>query len=179
MDSKRLPKAVALKIFVYFPMLFVMGIVLQAHLKEDRPYVKDFMSQQLLDLNSNPVDLSSWDHEVIVINFWGTWCPPCVREVPILKALQEQHDDKYLKVVGIGVDNIDKMRDFAKKNSINYLLLQGESSGIDMAFKLGNHANGLPFTVILGRDRAIEKTISGEITNAIFADVLHLLSNKI
>jgi thiol-disulfide isomerase/thioredoxin len=106
----------------------------------------------LPDLAGREHTLSEWRGKVVVANFWATWCPPCREEIPGFIRLNAEYAPKGVQFVGISIDSQEKVRDFAAEHGIDYMLLLGDSSVLQVASAFGNRARGLPFTVILGRD---------------------------
>jgi len=100
-----------------------------------------------------PID--GWKGLVLVCNFWATWCEPCREEVPLLLEIRQKYRERGLEVVGIGIDNAAKIRQFTSEFMISYPVLVGDSGGIELMRKLGNREGGLPFTVVLDRHGAI------------------------
>ena len=105
--------------------------------------------------------LEEFRNNVVVVNFWATWCGPCVKEMPALSALQTELAAKKIKFIGIGIDNPDDMRTFAQKYKITYPLYVAGMSGTQLSSQLGNGQGGLPFTVILNKAGAVVKTYRG------------------
>jgi thiol-disulfide isomerase/thioredoxin len=127
---------------------------------------------RLPDLSGREVSPDSWAGKVVVLNYWATWCPPCLREMPMLVELQRTYDDGELQVVGIAIDQPEQVQRFLDEHEINYPILLGGTEAIEAAQKLGNRTQGLPFTVIfdaLGR-RVFSQT--GEISAATLREEL-------
>jgi thiol-disulfide isomerase/thioredoxin len=103
------------------------------------------------DLQGQARRLRDWDGHVAVVNFWATWCAPCREEIPLLVAARARYRADGVEVVGIGIDQVDKLRDFAAKFSINYPVLVGDLRALDVMRELGNQAGALPYTVVLDR----------------------------
>jgi thiol-disulfide isomerase/thioredoxin len=101
------------------------------------------------DLNGQHQALAQWRGKVLVVNFWATWCPPCREEIPGFIALQRELGDKSVQFVGIAIDKADKVNDFARELGINYPLLLGGDSALELQRQLGNPAGVLPFTLII------------------------------
>ena len=118
----------------------------------------------LLDLNGTPRSISDWDGKVVLVNFWATWCPPCVRELPALIKLSETYQDKDLIIVGIALDNKQDVIDFIKPMNLKYPVLLGEQKGIKLTQEFGNHLGILPYTVIIDRSGRIVERHQGETT---------------
>jgi peroxiredoxin len=107
--------------------------------------------------------MSEWQGKVLLINFWATWCPPCVSEMPDLVALQNDLASKNLQVVGIGIDSPSNIREFAEKHHITYPLLLGGLEGSELSRQFGNQSGGLPFTILIGADGSVRKTYMGRL----------------
>lgn len=107
---------------------------------------------------------SDWDGQVLVVNFWATWCPPCRREIPAFIELQDEYGEQGLRFVGIAMDEAERVQDFAATLGINYPLLVGEQAVVDTARAYGNTAGVLPYSAVVDRDGRIIFTWAGEFT---------------
>lgn len=107
------------------------------------------LATPLPGLDGQPRRLSDWQGKVVLCNFWATWCAPCRKEIPMLVDLRERYLARGFEVVGIAVDNADKVKEFAAKYAISYPILIAEAAGLDLMRNLGNTAGALPFTVML------------------------------
>lgn len=105
----------------------------------------------LMDVTGQQRNVSEWKGKVLVINFWATWCPPCLEEIPHFIKLQDKYGHQGLQFVGIALEGVDEVLGFANEQGINYPLLVGEQEVIKLAGKFGNRIGGLPYTVILDR----------------------------
>lgn len=115
----------------------------------------------LSDMAGEPVALARYAGRPLLVNFWATWCPPCVKEMPDLDALQKKFAE--VQFVGIGIDTADNIRAFAEKVAVSYPLLVAGHGGIDIVRSLGNPAGGLPFTVIFDADGQVNRKILGQV----------------
>ncbi len=96
----------------------------------------------------------------VVVNFWATWCPPCIHEMPDLQALSESHP--HAAFVGLAVDTAVNVRAFAKdKVQVSYPLLIAGHEGIELMRPLGNSKGGLPFTVVFDAQGQLVERILG------------------
>ena len=109
----------------------------------------------LMDVSGQSRSVSEWQGKVLVINFWATWCPPCLEEIPHFIGLQDKYGDQGLQFLGIALEDVDAVVRFANEIGINYPLLVGEQEVIKLGVKFGNRIGGLPYTVILDRSGII------------------------
>jgi thiol-disulfide isomerase/thioredoxin len=97
----------------------------------------------------------------LLVNFWATWCPPCVREMPALDRLAQAHAAK-LRVVGLAIDGRAPVEAFLKRQPVRFDIGLAAAAGTDLSRTLGNHAGGLPFTVLLDAKGAVVQRKIGE-----------------
>ena len=100
--------------------------------------------------------------KVSVVYFWATWCEPCQKEAPQLKALFEKYRDKGFDVVGIAMDNADKVKEFVAKNELTFTVVYGGREAMQLSKDLGNSLGGIPFLVVIGKDGKIVERLTGE-----------------
>ena len=123
---------------------------------EAQPGHGDSMIEVTLpDLDGTPQALAQWRGKVVVVNFWATWCAPCREEIPLLVKLQTKYREGGLQLVGIAIDQPDKVRPYAKEMGMNFPILIGGVDAIDLTKTLGNRVGVLPFTVVVGRDGTV------------------------
>ena len=125
----------------------------------------------LPDLEGRPQLLAQWRGKVLVVNYWASWCKPCVEEMPAFSRLNNHYASWGVQFVGIGLDEAEKMQAFVKTTPVSYPLLAAESAGTT----LGLQVKGLPYTVVIGRDGRIESTHLGRQDEASLEPVLRRL----
>ena len=130
------------------------------------------MLTPLSDLGGKTLTLSQWRGKVLVVNFWATWCAPCRAEIPALMRVQKKYAPRNVKLVGIGIDNIAKIRDYATEMNIDYVLLVGGMETLAVSKNLGNRAEVLPFTVVVDRTGTVAYAHAGALTEAALDSVL-------
>lgn len=120
----------------------------------------------LRDVHGVDVNLASFKGKVILINFWATWCRPCLVEIADLVELQAAHRDD-LVVLGINVlDEFGRVPEFAAKLNVNYPILDGNNrQDVEQAY---GPIWGLPTSVIIDREGKISKKHSGIATQEQF-----------
>ena len=136
----------------------------------------------LPDLNGNDNEFSKWNGKHRIVNFWATWCAPCRREIPLLKSFQNEHgEENGFQVIGVAVDFLDPVKDYAKDTNFNYPILIGEKNAIEVAELSGIEFVGLPFTMFVSSDEHILGAYIGEIHQShldAFTKVTSLLDRK-
>jgi thiol-disulfide isomerase/thioredoxin len=125
------------------------------------PAVATLPDFSLPNLAGEPQSIQSWPGKPMLINFWATWCAPCLREIPMLKELQSARPD--LQVVGIAIDKPDPVAKFAADIEFNYPILVGENEAWGAAAALGVDIFALPFTIFTAADGSILGVHSGEL----------------
>ncbi len=107
------------------------------------------------DINGKIVDLSSLRGKTVVVNFWSTWCPPCVEEMPMFNEAQQQWKDKGVVFVGIAADQADNVKAFLKKTPVSYQITVGGQDALDLSRALGNRYDAVPFTVMINPQQSV------------------------
>jgi len=103
----------------------------------------------LPDSHGQEQALSQWQGEVLVLNFWATWCPPCREEIPDFMALHTQYQSRKVAFVGIAIDNAGAVAAFLRETNIPYPILIGEGEAQALAQTLGDASGALPYTIVI------------------------------
>ena len=132
----------------------------------------------LPDPAGGEVASSRWTGKVLVLNFWATWCPPCLREMPLFDELHREHSRDGLQIVGIAIDDAVSVEQFLFEHPVDFQILLGDDESIEMARRLGNRMQGLPFTVIFDRQGNRVYARTGEVTRASLSEQLDPLLSQ-
>jgi thiol-disulfide isomerase/thioredoxin len=121
------------------------------------------VSFELAGLDGTMRSFSEWHGKHRIVNFWATWCAPCRREIPLLKAFQEQHGASGFQVIGIAVEFLEPVVAYAENAQFNYPILVGEQDAMAVAETSGISFIGLPFTMVVTADGTLIGAHMGEI----------------
>ena len=117
----------------------------------------------LEDLTGELRSIHGWEGNALVINFWATWCAPCLREIPLLKEFQDANGSASVQVVGIAVDHLEAVQAFAEDMGFNYPVLVGQLAAMEAAAEFGLEFFVLPFTVFTDHHKRILGVHNGEL----------------
>ena len=93
--------------------------------------------------------LADFKGRALVVNFWATWCTPCVEEMPLLNAFFRENKPKSWQVLGLAIDQPSAVKRFLAQNPVEYPVGLAGLNGSDLMTALGNQAGGLPFTLVV------------------------------
>ena len=113
------------------------------------PAVKAFFANSWQTPDGKTVNTQDWQGKVLVVNFWASWCPPCVEEMPALDKLQQEFLQQNVLFVGIGIDSPSNIREFLSKTPVSYSIAIGGMEGSNLSKQLGNSQGALPYTIII------------------------------
>ena len=125
-----------------------------------------FFAQAFNDLDGQPRQMAEWRDRVLVVNFWATWCPPCVEEMPDLQRVHDEYSDRGVTIVGLGIDNPSALRRFRETHRLSLPLYAAGAAGSELGRTLGNASGALPFTVLIDRKGRIVQARLGQIRPA-------------
>lgn len=117
----------------------------------------------LEDIDGNVRNVREWDGKVLLVNFWATWCPPCIKETPLLIELQHKYGDQGLQIIGLAIDDEKSVRDFVDTQGIDYPIVAGELEAMELARRFGNRLNALPYSAFVDRNGDIVHIKAGDI----------------
>jgi peroxiredoxin len=116
----------------------------------------------LQNLQAQPASLAQYKGRVVLVNYWATWCGPCLHEMPDLNELYQRIDKQRAVVIGIAADEAGEVKSFAAKLAIKYPLMVGDPDQIfAWTARLGNTNEALPFSVLLDQEGKIQWIKSG------------------
>jgi thiol-disulfide isomerase/thioredoxin len=148
---------------LYVARIPVESAPLQVVEQPTMPEVVTHPSFVLPDVDGTPHDFSEWQGKNRILNFWATWCAPCRREIPLLKAFQDEQHGNGFQVIGIAVDFPEPVARYAEAAEFNYPILVGEQDAMAVAESSGVEFIGLPFTMFVASDGELLSAYIGEL----------------
>ena len=115
----------------------------------------------LPDLDGKLHRLSDYHGRRVVLNFWASWCAPCIKEMPALDQVQRKFGERAPIVVGIAMDAPSHVRTFLRAHPVTYPILIGQMTAPDTSLQLGDVNQVLPYSVLIGADGRILATHAG------------------
>mgnify|MGYP001204875395 CR=1 FL=1 len=112
------------------------------------------------------LDMSAFRGRILLLNFWATWCPPCVREMPLLDRFGQARAAAGWTVVGLAVDNAAPVREFLRRQPMGFPIGLAGFDGIALSRDLGNDGGGLPFSALFDRRGQLHDRHVGELHEA-------------
>ena len=128
------------------------------------PSIKAFFANSWQTPEGKPANADNWRGKVLVVNFWASWCPPCVEEMPTLDQISKEYATKNVLFVGIGIDSPSNIREFLQKTPVSYPIVIGGLEGSNLAKQMGNSQGALPYTIIISPSGKSTFTKLGKIT---------------
>lgn len=144
-----------------------------APIDPDAPYPDQlpeaFWQLSYARLDGQALPLSAFKGKPLVINFWATWCPPCVKELPLLDQFARRMAPQGWQVLGLASDQADAVKQFLQQSPVDFHVALSDADGINLARQLGNTAGGLPFSVVIDAQGRVRTRKMGAIQEADFS----------
>jgi thiol-disulfide isomerase/thioredoxin len=118
------------------------------------------------DADGRPQPIDQWRGSYLVVNFWATWCAPCVEEMPDLQKVHREYASRGVAVVGLAIDNASAVRRFRDELKLQLPLLVAGATGSELTRQLGNASGALPYTVLVDRNGSMVQSKLGRLPAA-------------
>jgi thiol-disulfide isomerase/thioredoxin len=166
--KKQFPLLLMLAIIGFVSLLIGVGASFLKN-KEDTSSLPQGVYQEFLaadwnDPQGQSIDTSTWKNKTIVINFWASWCPPCVEEMPLLDAFYRENSSKGWQVIGLAIDQPSQVRRFLEQFPVTYPVGLAGLGGSELGRALGNTEGALPFTVVVDAQGRIKQRKVGRLS---------------
>lgn len=133
-----------------------------------------FWSSQFETPQGGTVSMGALQGRPLLVNFWATWCAPCVEELPLINDFYRQNKVNGWQVVGLAVDKLAPVQAFLQKMPLDFPIGMAGLVGAELSRGMGNLVGGLPFSVVLGRNGMVLQRKMGRITDADLSNWLRL-----
>jgi thiol-disulfide isomerase/thioredoxin len=119
--------------------------------------------QSFNDADGRLQPMSQWRGGLLVVNFWATWCAPCIEEMPDLQKVQAEYANRGVTIVGVAIDNATAVKRFRDEQNVELPLLIAGAAGTELVRQLGNASGALPYTVLVDRSGSVVQTKLGRL----------------
>lgn len=126
---------------------------------------QQFWSQSFETPDGKPVQLSAFKGRPLLVNFWATWCPPCVKELPMLSEFAAKQGSQGIQVIGLAVDKPEAVLRFLQRQPVQFPVAMAMQGGLGLSRALGNLQGGLPFTVLFDDKGQVRQRKIGELSH--------------
>lgn len=123
-----------------------------------------FWGQTFETPTGDSLAMKSFQGRPLVVNFWATWCPPCIEELPLLDRFFRENSVNRWQVVGLAIDQPSSVRAFLQKTQVSFPVGLAGLGGTELGKSLGNLSGGLPFTVVFGESGSVLHRKMGKVT---------------
>jgi thiol-disulfide isomerase/thioredoxin len=123
-----------------------------------------FWGQQFETPTGQALGMAQFKGKPLLLNFWATWCPPCVEELPMINAFWREHNPNGHQVVALAIDQPSAVRRFLERQPLAFPVGLAGLEGTNLAKSLGNAVGGLPFTVFFKADGSIWRQKMGQLS---------------
>ena len=120
-------------------------------------------AQSFNDANGDVQPMTQWQGRLLIVNFWATWCAPCIEEMPDLQKVQAEYAERGVTVVGVAIDNASAVKRFRDEQNVGLPLLVAGAAGSELVRQLGNASGALPYTVLVDRSGSIVRSKLGRL----------------
>lgn len=97
-----------------------------------------------------PLALQTLRGKPLLVNFWATWCPPCIEELPLIDAFFKKNSANGMQVIGLAIDQPSAVRKFLEKMPLSFPVALAGFGGTELVKSLGNTTGALPFSIVYG-----------------------------
>ena len=123
-----------------------------------------FWGLELETPDGAPLKISRFAGQPLLVNFWATWCPPCVEELPMLSRFAQEQQSRGWRVLGLAVDQPSAVRAWLAKSPLAFPVAMAGLGGTDLSKRMGNLSGALPFSVAFSASGEVLQRKGGKLT---------------
>jgi thiol-disulfide isomerase/thioredoxin len=123
-----------------------------------------FWASEFPGVRGEALRMKDFSGRPLLLNFWATWCPPCVEELPLINEFHRQHSAAGWQVLGLAVDQAAPVDRFLERLPLDFPVALAGFAGTDLSRELGNPSGALPFSVVFGADGSIRHRKLGKLS---------------
>jgi thiol-disulfide isomerase/thioredoxin len=150
------------------PIIIVGSFILFYNKKIERPIVMDINSLEIIGTDGTSLRLNTINENGLLINFWATWCAPCISEMPLFHEIE---NEEKIKVIALSNQKMDIIRKFVKENEYSFMIAQYRVSNDEII-------NVLPTTVLLNQNQEVVWSKSGSVTKTELNKAIKMLNKQ-
>ena len=163
-----------MKSFFIFIGLIIISLVLFLQFQEPEDQTIVMSDSSLENINGEMISIEEFKGKKTLINFWATWCRPCRKEMPMLNGVYLSENPSEFSVVGIAIDQPEKVAQFVAELGIDFPIMIGQSNAYDIMKELGNEALTLPYTILINDTGKVIWSKNTELKHSDMDEVLNI-----
>jgi thiol-disulfide isomerase/thioredoxin len=132
----------------------------------DQSGVAQFWPLEFETPQGTKLAMASLKGKPLLLNFWATWCAPCIEEMPMLDAFYRQNAAKGFQILGLAIDQPSSVRKFLEKTPVTFPIGLAGFGGTELTKQLGNNVGALPFSVMFDPDGRLRQRKMGKLSEA-------------
>jgi peroxiredoxin len=168
------------RILLAIPLLLALGVAcaVQDTVQSVSVAKQPVPALSLAGLDGATHTLEEWRGKVIVLNFWASWCSPCLHEIRDFVGYHAKYKARGLQIIGVGLDDERKLRNVQRTLEINYPVLIADPA-TDLLQRWGNRSGVVPYTVVIDREGRVKFSQRGLVSREDFEEYILPLLNKV
>ena len=159
---------------IAFFIIFLLAIIISGCKRDNEntnvnigSYAPNFA---LTDLSKKTINLDDYKGKKVILNFWATWCPPCVNEMPLLQEVYNNRKGEGIEVIGINYnEDYERVKKFISEKGVVFTILIDSDLKVSMDYGV----IGLPVTFFIDREGRIKEKFKGELNKKLIEDILN------
>lgn len=148
--------------------IILLGILMLSYNKEIEEPIHDLAFLEIIQTDGSLLAIDSINNKGLLINFWATWCAPCIKEMPLFHKIE---NDGQIKVIALSNQKIDIIKKFTQENKYSFLIAQYRMTD-------GGLINVLPTTILINQNQEVVWSKSGSVTEMELNRAIRMLNKQ-